>query len=252
MNPQNVKPTDTGRNRTGIATSPFDSRKSAEGARLAGRGDPSVVLDPVELEEARLAFSREAGPVGTMPPPVGIKGMARAAVDRLKGTTPTVLLDQLGARLAFERTGVRLYEALLVKHEAASLHVGGPDRSELEIIRDDELRHFAMLDEAMRSLGGDPTAVTPSADLQAVASAGIVGVLGDPRTTLTQGLEAILIAELADNDAWETLIDLADSLGHDELVEKFRLALREEQVHLLNVRRWVKNAMRGQAGAEQV
>lgn len=32
---------------------------------------------------------------------------------RVKGDSPTILLDKLGERLAFKRTGTRLYDALI-------------------------------------------------------------------------------------------------------------------------------------------
>jgi rubrerythrin len=243
------QPIEVGNNRTGIKRSPLDAKRAVSGAQEGGT-DVTPGRGPVELEQARLAFSREAEPVGTMPPPVGIKGATRTLVDKVRGQTPEVLLDLLGARLAFERTGTRLYEALLVKHGAASVHPGGPTREELEIIREDELRHFRLLETVMRELGGDPTAVTPSADVMAVASAGIGQVLADPRTTLTQGLEAILMAELVDNDSWQTLITLCDELGEDELAEKFRLALHDEARHLVLVRKWLNTTVRGQAGAD--
>src|SRR5690606_9007028 len=141
------EPTDVGQNRTGVKRYPADARRTAEGAR-AGVAEITEGRGPAELELARLSFSRDADPVGTMPPPVGVKGMAKAALATFKGHAPTVLLDQIGARLAFERTGTRLYEALLVKHAAAHLHDGAPTREELEIIRDDELQHFWMLELA--------------------------------------------------------------------------------------------------------
>ena len=53
---------------------------------------------------------------------------AGAALQALKGGPPTQFLDKLGERLAFERTGVRLYEALISKHEALGSFAGGPDR----------------------------------------------------------------------------------------------------------------------------
>ena len=69
-----------------------------------------------------------------------------------------------------------------------------------------------MLQAAIEQLGGDPTAVTPSANLQATAAHGIQKVVVDPRTTLLQ-LEAALVAELTDNACWEALIELAQEAG---------------------------------------
>jgi ferritin-like metal-binding protein YciE len=61
----------------------------------------------------------------------------------------------------------------------------------------------------------------------------------DPRTTLLQSLEAILIAELADNACWEALIALAQQAGEDTLVQPFEQALVTEQEHLMKVRTWL-------------
>ena len=61
----------------------------------------------------------------------------------------------------------------------------------------------------------------------------------DPRTTLLQSLEAILIAELADNACWEALIALAEQAGEDPLVQPFEQALVTEQEHLRKVRAWL-------------
>src|SRR5687768_8297078 len=122
-------------------------------------------------------------------------------------------MDKLGERLAFERTGTRLYEALVSKHEAFGSFPGGPSRDDLEHIRHEEFQHFTLLQSVITQYGGDPTAVTPSADLHATAAHGIQMVLVDPRTTLLQSLEAMLLAELADNACWETLIALAQRAG---------------------------------------
>jgi hypothetical protein len=44
-----------------------------------------------------------------------VKGVAKTGMQKLTGKKPEVLIDKLGARLAFERTGTRLYDALLGK-----------------------------------------------------------------------------------------------------------------------------------------
>ena len=67
-------------------------------------------------------------------------------------------------------------------------------------------------------------------------------MLTDPRTTLLQSLEAILIAELADNACWEALVELAQQAGEDELVPQFESACATEQEHLTNVRTWLAAA----------
>jgi len=242
-----TKPTQSGANRTGIATSPIDGREMVQGAKA---GTPPPAPDAPALLAARVSYAEQAPPVGTMPIPTSFKSLAEATAQMLRGKKPMVLLDLLGERLAFERTGTRLYEGLLVKLEAADPHPGGPTREDLERIRDEELEHFALLKKAMGALGADPTAVTPSADVVGVASAGLVQVIGDPRCTLTESLKAVLTAELADNDGWLTLADLTERLGHSEMAAEFRRALAEEEDHLARVRSWLSAAVEGEAGLQ--
>ena len=109
------------------------------------------------------------------------------------------------------------YEALIAKHDAYRDYDGGPQRRELVKIRDEEHAHARMLDGLIAELGGDPTALTPSADLVAVESLGIQKAIADVRTTLDQALHAILVAELADNAGWDMLCDLADAANQDDV-----------------------------------
>jgi rubrerythrin len=240
-----AKPTDIGPNRTGISVSPKLAREAAESAR---QGVPRESLDVGAHHRSAVAVARDSEPLGTMPPPASVKGVAKTLMERWKGNQPSVFLDAIGERIAFERTGVRLYEALLCRYDAAHPHAGSPPRDQLERIRDEELGHFQMLCRAMEQLGGDPTTVTPSADVAAVASMGLAAVVHDPRATLTEGLKAILIAELADNDSWAMLCRMADDLGQDELAEEFRNALANEEEHLASVRGWLQATVEGQLG----
>jgi hypothetical protein len=64
-------------------------------------------------------------------------------------------------------------------------------------------------------------------------------VIVDPRTTLLQSLEAILIAELADNACWEALMALAQEAGEDTLMTQCEQALLTEQEHLAKVQSWL-------------
>jgi rubrerythrin len=200
-----------------------------------------------DIAQVRIAYAQLAEPLGSVPPPANLKGTVQTAVKAMMGEKPTLLMDKLGERLAFERTGTRLYEALVSKHDAFGSFAGGPSRDNLEHVRQEEYRHFTMLQSAIEQLGGDPTAVTPSANLHATAAHGINQVIVDPRTTLLQSLEAILIAELADNACWEALIELAQGAGEDALVQQFQEALRNEQDHLAKVQAWLA-AGQGRAG----
>ncbi len=233
------RPTDTGKNATGIAMSPVDSKKLVEYAQKS----PAPPADEHALEEAREAFTSSSGVVGTIPPPTSFKGLASVALDAIKGKKATVFIDRLGERAGFERTGTRLYEAMIAKFDALGGFDGGPTRDRLEEIRDEELAHLGMVEEAIEALGGDPTVMTPAADVAGVEGAGLVQVLTDPRTTLEQCLGALLVAELADNDGWNILASLAETMGHDQMADSFREALAEEAVHLADVRRWTAAAI---------
>jgi len=236
-----IKPTEIGQNRTGIATSPIGYRQLSE---LAGQTSEP---DTDALYTTRLSYSDEAEPVGTMPPPMKIKGMAKEMMKRMKGETANVLLDKLGERLAFERGGARLYDALLVKLAASHAHDPTVTVEAIMEIRDEELRHAGIVASALESLGADPTAVTPCADVTGVATMGFMQVLTDPKTTLTQCLGTMLNAELSDVAAWELLIELADQLGQDALVADFREAAEAEARHEAQVREWVRTAVLGQS-----
>jgi rubrerythrin len=240
-------PTDMGKNRTGAKTNPILTKELVEGA-AAGVREGTVSAAP--LLAIREELAREAEPVGTTPPPATIKGAAKAIAQAFKGVKATVLLDCIGERLAFERTGTRLYELLIAKVAGADPRPGNPTKIELARIRDEELEHFQLLTSVMEELGGDPTAMTPSADVIAVASCGLLQVLADPRTTLNEGLKAILVAELADNDSWRTLVELASRLELDEIAARFQQALEQEEEHLLLVRSWVNAGTLGDAGLD--
>jgi ferritin-like protein len=234
-------------NRTGAGTAPARTADAAEGAREAtGNRAP----DASAIADFRAMLSEEAPPIGSMPPPASAKGAVKTAVEALKGNKANVFLDKLGERLAFERSGVRLYDALLAKVSVAKKSEGTLTYEGLKHIRDEELEHMFTVKEAIEELGADPTVMTPCADLAAVQGMGLVQVLTDPRTTLTQCLDAILTAELVDNDGWKVLIAMTEAAGQDELAERFTQALAEEDHHLASVRTWIAERLGIQLGRE--
>jgi hypothetical protein len=242
-------PNQTGMNRTGIQTSPIDSRATERGAE---ESPPTSIGGESLLAEVRLEVAQKSEPVGSMPPPGTLKGAAKTAMTMLKGESPTLFLNKLGERLAFERTGVRLYEAVVDKLPAFAVNgaMAGPSVADLRSIQEDELRHVAVVKRAIDKLGGDATAMTPAADLGGVASMGILQVACDPRAQLADSLQALLAAELIDNDGWELLIQLARGLGQDEMVGWFTEAADEERVHLTRVRAWLMALVMKEAGVE--
>jgi rubrerythrin len=238
------KPTDLGANRTGVQSAPLRAKEMAAATE-------AVAADPLQanaLALARTELSQEAPPVGTMPVPGSMRGAAKTLVKAFQGEKATVFLDKLGERLAFERTGVRIYEAILAKMPASRLSEGTLTVEEMRRFRDEELGHMRTVKEGIEAMGGDPTAMTPCADLAGVQGRGILDVVTDPRTTLTQCLDALLTAELADNDGWKVLIAMTEAAGQEDLARRFTEALAQEDHHLASVRSWIAERLGIQLG----
>lgn len=226
--------TEMGENRTGIAMDPAEARKTAQGAQVsATRGDERA------FAEARVAAATECQGIGSLPKPAR-NGNGRKPS---RNGNLRLLLDKLSEREAFERTGVRLYDSMIVKVQA----LGGrsaPPLEELQRIRAEELAHFHLVADQLKRLGGDDTAESPCADVTGVASRGLLQVLADPRTSISQALSMLLTAELTDNAGWELLIELCGELDMPELGEQFSRALAEEVDHLEKVRMWVSEGLK--------
>lgn len=237
--------TKVGLNQTGMQMSPIQGGKQVEYAQ-------QMPPHPERGSEEDIALLRgtyvvEALRVGSVPLPATGKGVVETVVGKLKGDSPEVLFDKLGERAAYERSGVRLYQAMMSKVKVTE----HPDRAallaDLEHICEEEFQHFKMLSEAIVDMGGDPTAQTPCADVSAVAAMGLIQVLTDPRTTLAQGLQALLTAEMTDYACWELLIELAGQSGHDDLVAPFQKALATEEEHEAMIKQWLRKLVMEEA-----
>jgi ferritin-like protein len=224
-----------GRNRTGVTASPGLAKAMQEDEGLAVPMPPGT---GEEIAIVRQHYANAGEAIGSISLPSSPKGAARAALAALKGDHLMILIDKLGERLAFERSSVRLYQALISKYDAYGSWEGGPTKSDLELIAHDELAHFHAVREAIEELGGDPTIVTPSADVTDIASFGLRQLVADPRTDLRQSITAAFTAELVDNEAWITLIGLVQPVD-PKTAERFQCALDDEMRHLAAVREWV-------------
>jgi rubrerythrin len=268
-----MEATISGMNRTGAFVSPEGTEAMT---RAANELTPPMPVDTSASDAERLGYINESSAVGSVPAPVPLQGVIESGVAEITGDDMSILLDKIGERIAYERSGVRLYEALITKHQAvselegillptveelAAMGTGSipiapvADETAAETllrIRKEELEHFRMLGEAMQQLGGDPTAQTPCADVVGTASMGFMQVLADPRTTLAQCLNTLLAVELTDNAGWELLIQLADDAGEDELSASFLTALGEEQQHLAIVKEWLSTLVSSGQGTAAV
>jgi rubrerythrin len=240
-----IKESTMGTNRTGVQMSPLEAQQMEAGVPTSMM--PATPGDETALAELRSSYIVNADPVGSIPIPATLAGAMTADASMLNGHRSRLLLDKLGERLAFERTSVRLYDALITKFETTQDETSSMTLADLQQMRQQEARHFAILAEAIQSLGADPTAQTPCADLVGVEALGLMQVVTDPRTTIAQSLHAILVGELTDQVGWEQLVSLAEDQGQDALVTDFNLALTEERIHLQRVQQWYQEATLGMA-----
>jgi rubrerythrin len=160
------------------------------------------------------------------------------------------LLDLLGARLQFEHTAVQLYDALLAKLTALGEPACGPTHTDLAEIRNDELAHMRMLAAHIGDLGGEPAAITPAANRETIASRGIGDVVTDAASTVLDGLEAMVIAELTDHEQWTGLIELVRELGREDLARSFLTAQSTEHTHLSKMRAWISAGRAANRGVQ--
>ena len=235
-----------GMNRTGIDMSPIHSKEMLH----IDDGIPQVTNNGSSPAAIENYFLENADPLGSVPLPGTIKGVAKSAMKMSTGHHPEVFINKLGERLAYERSGVRIYQQLIAKcthaSEALTPDLQLPIERMQQFCRQEE-EHFDLLTQCLKKLGADPTAQTPDADASGVAASGLMKVITDPRTSASQCLQAMLAIELADNAAWELLILLAQDMGMTDMAQQFEHALQQEDVHLREVREWYEKSVRGQA-----
>lgn len=238
-----------GFNRTGVQTAPLTVQhlQAYADEQTSSELPKDGVLDGTAIAAVRAGYVQEAGRIGSVPMPGALPGAVTGSP--LGARRPEVLVDKLGERLAFERSGVRFYQALIDKTEAMGGAVEIPFAADdLRRIRDEEFEHMHIVISALDGLGADPTAQTPSADVAGVANSGVMQVLTDPRTTLPHCLEALLGAELIDGASWELLIRLATEAGQHDLVAPFGKALRHENEHVARIKGWLEQMVVGELG----
>ena len=231
-------------NRTGSHLSEEQLQQMIEGTReFAPTSKGSAKL----TANNRMTYAEDGETVGSYVPPENLRAFKDAAERAPNEQTMDKFMDKLGARLAFERSGVRLYEGMIAKVEALGSFEGGPSVEDLQHIRDEEFEHFTMLRDCIEQLGGDPTAVTPSGDVQATLLKGVSDVMADPRIGVVYSLEALLIAELSDHASWDALEEIARSAGAEDMADLFDSALDKEEEHLNMVESWIAAAIKLEA-----
>jgi len=242
-------PTKLGQNRTGLQMSPLHGemlRKTVRDASVLADPEATAQPEAMLMAEVRREYVNEADALGSVPPPGTMTGIVKSGGAMISGKRLQIFIDKVAERMAYERGGTRLYDAALVK--VVALAQGTPVTVErIKQIRNQEAEHVEMLRQALVSLGADPTAQTPCADLVGVQSMGLMQAITDPRTSLAQTLSSLLAAELIDVASWELLSRLATSLGNDELAERFDAALEQENEHLTTISGWYEGLINADA-----
>src|SRR5258708_1015608 len=162
------------------------------------------------------------------------------------------VLDLLTSRLAFERTGVTLYDSIIAKIRAMSDPDADAMPPALRAHRDGEMEHVAWLEQEVRALGGDVHAMTEMAVLEVRESSGIADIITDGDNEPRHLFHALLAAELADNAGWDLLVELADEANDRDAKKQFKKRLREEEEHLVFARRVVRPLARRDVLAHDV
>jgi rubrerythrin len=155
---------------------------------------------------------------------------------RLAEKNRSKVIDLLTERLAFERAGVKLYDAILARMESSAEEEVVAMVDQMREYRNQEWEHEEFLEEQIRELGGDGHGQTELARLTHRESLGIEEVVFDPTSPLPHLFHALLTAELVDNAGWDLLVELADEAGDKEAKKGFKRCLKEEEAHLVFVR----------------
>ena len=234
--PESVEATGISQNRTGQKTSPALSKEMNAAVQIA----PAEVADASPINDVRVQYISEADPLGSVPAATRMKGAAKGAPILAEAEGPQAFVDKLAERLAYERGGTRLYDAVIAKFTVYAGELKDVSLQDIVEIRDDEAKHAELLRDCLEQVGADPTAQTPSADLVGIATTGFLQAASDPRTTLAQTLQVTLAAELVDGASWQLLISMAEAVGQKDMADQFRGALDRENEHLDKVRTWLE------------
>lgn len=145
---------------------------------------------------------------------------------------PERVVDYLAERLAFERFGVRLYDALLARLEEAE----GPELQAVAALlrpqREAEREHAAWLEGQLAALGASSHPASARAALSREEMRGLGHVVLEGEGPLPHLLHALLAAELVDHAGWDLLVALADEAHDAEALRELRRRRDEEAHHL--------------------
>src|SRR5690349_20686069 len=96
---------------------------------------------------------------------------------KLAAKNPAKVIDLLNERLAFERAGVKLYDAIVERLRQTPDPILKPLLGQMQEHRDEEKEHEEWLEAQIRELGGDVHAPTEKSLLVQTESEGIERVV---------------------------------------------------------------------------
>jgi bacterioferritin (cytochrome b1) len=156
-------------------------------------------------------------------------------MEKLATKNANKVIDLLNERLAFERSGVKLYDALLTRLRAVEDPELKALLGQVKEYREEEKEHEEWLEEQIRALGGDTHTPTEHSVLVQTESEGVERIMRRDQS-IPHDFHALLTAELADNAGWDLLVQIADEFGDSAAKKEFKKRLHEEEKHLLFVR----------------
>jgi rubrerythrin len=160
-------------------------------------------------------------------------------MDKLGQKNKDKVIDMLAERLQFERSGVKLYDAVIKKMQSSREPSVTKMLDQMQEHRDQEKEHEEWLEECIRQLGGDDKQMTEKARLIQQESKGIEEVIMKD-AEIPHLFHALLAAELVDNAGWDLLVQLADEADDNKAKRDFKKRLHEEEEHLILVRETMK------------
>lgn len=163
-------------------------------------------------------------------------------MEKLASKNAALVIDVLCGRLAFERTGVQLYDTVIQKIERSGEPRYHALLDQLHHIRVEEKEHEEWLEEQIRALGGSAHETTSMSRLEMTEAKGVKDVIVDGHQRILDLLHALLTAELADNAGWDLLVKLADDAGDRRAKLEFAKRLAQEMQHLAFIREAVIRA----------
>ena len=160
-------------------------------------------------------------------------------MDKLAQKNKDKVIDMLSERLQFERSGVKLYDAVIQKMQSSREPVVAKMLDQMQEHRDQEKEHEEWLEECIRQLGGDDKQLSEKAKLVQRESKGIEEVI-QRDAEIPHLFHALLAAELVDNAGWDLLVQIADECDDTKAKRDFKKRLHEEEEHLILIREAMK------------